>query len=68
MFTDQELCIVMSEEIAEIKKRLWMNWNLNWLLIFCVYVNTEMVVDEHFVNWDLYILMLSLINGGFYFW
>jgi hypothetical protein len=31
-------------------------------------VNTEMVVDEHFVNWDLYILMLSLINGGFYFW
>jgi hypothetical protein len=50
MFTDQELCIVMSEEIAEIKKRLWMNWNLNWLLIFCVYVNTEMVVDEHFVN------------------
>jgi hypothetical protein len=68
MFTDQELCIVMSEEIAEIKKRLWMNWNLNWLLIFCVYVNTEMVVDEYFVNWDLYILMLSLINGGFYFW
>jgi hypothetical protein len=68
MFTDQELCIVMSEEIAEIKKRLWMNWNLNWLLIFCVYVNTEMVVDEHFVNWDLYILMLSLINGGFHFW
>jgi hypothetical protein len=68
MFIDQELCIVMSEEIAEIKKRLWMNWNLNWLLIFCVYVNTEMAVDEHFVNWDLYILMLSLINGGFHFW
>jgi hypothetical protein len=59
---------VTSEEMAEIKKRSWTNKNLNWLLIFCVYVNTEMVVDEHFVNWNLYMLMLSLINGGFHFW
>jgi hypothetical protein len=41
LYTDQELHIVTSEEMAEIKKRAWINWNLNWLLIFCVYVNTE---------------------------
>jgi hypothetical protein len=41
LFTNQELCIVTSKEMAEIKKRSWMNWNLNWSLIFCVYVNIE---------------------------
>jgi hypothetical protein len=64
LFTDQELRIVTSEEMAKIKKRSWLNGNLNYLLKFCVYVNTKMVMDDHFVNWDLYMLMLSLINRG----
>jgi hypothetical protein len=36
--------------------------------VLSIYEYKNMVVNEHFVNWDLYMLMLSLINGGFHFW
>jgi hypothetical protein len=36
--------------------------------VLFIYEYGNMVVDEHFLNWDLYMLMLSLINGGFHFW
>jgi hypothetical protein len=36
------------------------NQDLNWSLIFCIYVNDEMVVDEH-----VYRLMLSFNDFHF---
>jgi hypothetical protein len=80
LFTDQELPIVTSEEMATSPKSRRVrqsgqrknklhddhyvitnaNQDLNWSLIFCIYVNDEMVVDEH-----VYRLMLSF--NGFHF-
>jgi hypothetical protein len=45
--------------MIEIKKGLWMNL----LLIFILLINGRGLP----VNWDLYMLMFSLINDGFHF-
>jgi hypothetical protein len=59
LFTDQELHIPTSKEMIEIKKRSWMNW----LLIFILLINGR----GWLINWDLYMLMFSLINDTFHF-
>jgi hypothetical protein len=59
MFNDQELRILTSEEMTNIKKRSWMNC----LLIFILLINGH----GWPINWYLYMLMFSLINDGFHF-